>query len=981
MANNIKGITIEIGGNTTKLTQALSGVNKEVKSTQSELKEVERLLKLDPKNTEALAQKQKLLKDAVEQTKEKLDVLKTAETQVQEQFLKGEVAEEQYRALKREIELTEQSLKGLEDQAKSNNISLENVGSAIGKVGEKSTELGTKLLPVTAGVVALGGAGIAAAMELDDGYDTIITKTGATGEALEGLNQVADNIFSNMPTTMDNVGTAVGEVNTRFGATGDTLEDLSSKFIQFAEINGTDLNNSIGKVDKIMEQWNIDMSDTDNVLGLITKKGQDTGISVDTLMDSVQKNGATFKEMGLNMVQSVDLMAQFEANGVNAETAIAGLKKSVKIYTDQGKSTDEALKLTIDSIKNAKDQTEALSIAQEVFGTKGAAEMSNAIREGRISIDDLSVSMDEYGTVVEETFNATLDPWDDATVAMNNLKLVGADLGSTLLTAVQPIISSLVQKVKDFTSWFKNLNQTQKETIIKIAAVIAAIGPALIIFGKVCTGISNIILFISKIGPAVKVAKAAFTAFKTVLLANPFALIVIAIVAVIAIFVTLYKKCEWFRNGVNSIWNAIKTAFFSAWYGIKNFFTITLPNAFNTVINFVKSNWQGLLLFLVNPFAGAFKLLYDNCEGFRATIDTLIANIKAFFQSLWDKISEIFTGVGLWFSDKFTEAFNGIVSVFGSIGQWFADRWTDITTALAMVATWYFTMWLNAFNGIVSVFGSIGQWFGARWNDIKLALAYIASWFLKMFQNAFNNISSIFGSIGTWFGARWLEITSALSGVAEWFRITFQGAFDKIGEIFGDIKTWFGARFSEAWEAVKAAFDTETIKKFFSGIWTTITSTFSSIGTKVGDAIGTAFKTAINSAIKTAENALNKVVKILNGFSVEIGGKTIGFSLDSFDFSKYMLAKGGVLSNGKAIVAEAGPELISMVNGKTIVTPLSSSAKNTAMENLKSGGSEQATSFVQNNNIYSPKALSPSESARQVRIATKNLVLSIKKGR
>ena len=118
MANNIKGITIEIGGDTTKLDKALGDVNKNVKSTQAELKEVEKLLKLDPKNTEALAQKQQLLSKAINETKEKLDVLKTAEAQVEEQFKRGEVSEEQYRALKREIEATEQSLKRLEEEAK-----------------------------------------------------------------------------------------------------------------------------------------------------------------------------------------------------------------------------------------------------------------------------------------------------------------------------------------------------------------------------------------------------------------------------------------------------------------------------------------------------------------------------------------------------------------------------------------------------------------------------------------------------------------------------------------------------------------------------------------------------------------------------------------------------------------------------------------------------------------------------------------------
>ena len=144
---------------------------------------------------------------------------------------------------------------------------------------------------MTAGVTALGGAGVAAAMELDDGYDTIITKTGATGEALEELNGIADDLFTEMPIEMQDAGTAVGEIN--------TLKDLSKQFIEFANINDTDLNNSIGKTDKIMEQYNMDASETGNVLGLLTKKGQETGISVDTLMDSLQKNGATFKEMGL----------------------------------------------------------------------------------------------------------------------------------------------------------------------------------------------------------------------------------------------------------------------------------------------------------------------------------------------------------------------------------------------------------------------------------------------------------------------------------------------------------------------------------------------------------------------------------------------------------------------------------------------------------------------------------------------------------
>lgn len=636
MADRIKGITIEIGGDTTGLNKALKGTNSEIKTTQSQLKDVERLLKLDPKNTELLAQKQKLLSDAIKETNGKLETLKTAEKQAQDQFKQGKITQEQYDALKREIAATEQQLKSLEDQASKSNSTLQKIG----EFGSKAESAGKKLLPVTAAVAGIGTASVAAAMELDDGYDTIITKTGATGQALEELNQVADNVFANLPTTMQNAGTAVGEINTRFGATGDVLEGLTEDFIKFAEINGTDLNNSIGQVDKIMEQWNIDMSETGNVLGLITKKGQDTGISVDTLMGSVQQNGATFKEMGLNMAQSIDLMAQFEANGVNADTAIAGLRKSIKAYTDEGKSTDEALRLTIDGIKNAKTETEALAMAQEVFGTKGAAEMSNAIREGRIDLDSLSSSMSDYGTVVEDTFNATLDPWDDAKIAMNNLKLAGADLGSSLLTTLQPIITKIVDGVKDFTSWFKNLDDGTKQMIITIAGIVAAVGPVLIFIGKLATGISAITSVLEPL-------KTVFSQVNTVMAANPIILIVGLIAALVAAFIYLWNNCEEFRQFWIDLWEKIKQVFSDAWDGIVKFFTETVPK------------WLA-------------KLYLD---------------FKEMPGKIWDELVRVVAKIILWGNEMKAKAKEKVSAVISTVRDFFAELPGKIKDELGKAAT------------------------------------------------------------------------------------------------------------------------------------------------------------------------------------------------------------------------------------------------------------------------------------------------------
>ena len=944
MANNIKGITIEIGGDTTKLDKALQGTNKEIKSTQSELREVERLLKMDPGNTEAMKQKQELLTKAVGETKDKLDLLKDAEKQVEEQFKNGEASEEQYRAIKREVEATEAQLKNLEKAAADSNVTLTKVGEAFGNVGDKLTTVGTKLTTVSAGIVGMGTASVAAAKDLDSGYDTIITKTGASGEALEGLQETANNVYGSMAVDMDDVGIAIGEVNTRFGTTGTELETLSTQFLQFAQINDTDLNTAIDSVDSIMLKFGVDSSQTANVLGLLTKAGQDSGISMETLESSLQTNGAALQELGFDLTESVNLLAQMEASGVDTSTAMAGLKKAVANATKEGLSADEALTQTIDSIKNASSETEALQIATELFGNKGAAEMASAIRDGRLSVDDLSESLSDYGDVVETTFNETKDPWDDATVAANNLKLAAADLGTSLLTTLQPMITSVVQKVKEFTEWFKNLNESQKQTIIKVAAVVAAIGPMLVIIGKICTGISSII-------NVVKMAQPVMAALNAVLAANPIILIVAAIAALIAAFVLLYNKCEWFRNGVNAIWEAIKTAFLTSFNAIKDFFTVTLPNAFNSIIDFVKNNWQALLLFIVNPFAGAFALLYNNCDAFRAFIDNFVQKIKEFFQGLWDGLVEIFQGVGQWFTDRFTEAWNGIVAVFSAIGTWFGQRWTDITMALASVAEWFRTTFTNAWNNIVAVFSAIGTWFGARWTDVKTALANVAEWFRTTFQNAWTNLTSIFAAIGSWFGARWTEIKTALSSVPEWFKTQFDNAWTNIKNAFANVTSFF----SELWEKIKGC--------------------FVNVGTAIGSAVGDAFKTAINSCLATIEGIVNKFIGMINGV-IDIINEIPGVSLGKIgELSLPRLAKGGVLREGTAMVAEAGPELISMVGGKAVVTPLTGTAANTALADAAAGNS-----FNQNINITSPRALTPYEIARQTRIQTRSMILAMGKG-
>lgn len=231
----------------------------------------------------------------------------------------------------------EAELKNVNDQLKDNK--LEKFATACDTAGTKMESFGKKMSVVSAGIAGIGAASIKAFTELDEGYDTIVTKTGATGEALEGLTKSADNVFGTMPEDMSTVGEAIGEVNTRFHTTGTELEKTSKQFIQFATINGTNVTQSVDQVDKIMKAWNVDASQTGNLLGLLTAKAQETGISVDTLEGYVLDNNAQFKEMGLSLPQAINLMAQFDAIKACLEFAFEGTGWHVGICTVTKKRT------------------------------------------------------------------------------------------------------------------------------------------------------------------------------------------------------------------------------------------------------------------------------------------------------------------------------------------------------------------------------------------------------------------------------------------------------------------------------------------------------------------------------------------------------------------------------------------------------------------------------------------------------------------
>ena len=574
MADSLQrvGLVFKADG-TVDFRKSLKDVNASIQENRTEFKLAKSTWGESTKVVEKLKASQEYLGKQTEDYNRKVRLLREELNDLENAEERDEAAIQKKRA---QLNTAEASLnnyrRGLEEvneKLKTGAAQIEEFAGKVEKLGSKMTDAGKKMtVGVTTPIIGIGAAGVKAAMELDEGYDTIIAKTGATGEILQGLNDVADSVFGSMPVEMQDVGTAVGEINTRFGSTGNELEDLTKKFLQFAEINGADVNNSIRLVSRAMGDAGIPTEQTGEILDKLTIAGQASGVAIETLTENLAKYGAPMRALGLTTDESIAIFAGWEKAGVNTEIAFSGMKKAIGTWGKEGKNATEEFKKTLKEIESTPDIATATSKAIEVFGQKAGPDLADAIKGGRFEYQDfLQLVQDSTGTV-SQTFEEQQDPWDQWKTTMNDLKLAGADLGGVLIETLAPILQEVAGGVKEFSEWFRSLDEDQKKTIVTIGLVIAAIGPLLVVFGSVFGGISKIIGGSqSLIGLIVKGGPSVVDVFKTVgvgakdlwaiMAANPIGAVITVIGILIGAFIATYNKCEWFRDGVNKIFGEV----------------------------------------------------------------------------------------------------------------------------------------------------------------------------------------------------------------------------------------------------------------------------------------------------------------------------------------------------------------------------------------------------------------------------------------
>ncbi|MEA4919316.1 MAG: phage tail tape measure protein [Clostridiaceae bacterium] len=340
-----------------------------------------------------------------------------------------------------------------------------NVDPSLGKAVKEATSylesINLKAVAVGAAVgtiaVATGKAVLDAGKYLynlgadfDDAVDTIRVGTGATGDALDALNDDFEAVYKSVPTTMEDASSAIADYNTRLGLTGDTLQGVSTQALQVSDMLGEDLSGVIEGSSQAFQQWNIDADDMGEAMDYVFKVSQSTGAGFTDLMDTVQQFGPQLQEMGYSFDEATAMIGQLDKAGVNADEVMAAMKKSVSSLAKEGISAKDGINQYFEAIQNAGSATEATTIATEIFGTRAASTMASAIRDGSLSVDEFTASMEANGETISGASTDTYDFAEYLQLMKQNLEVALQPMASTIFSQISDMMPTITDMLNEF---------------------------------------------------------------------------------------------------------------------------------------------------------------------------------------------------------------------------------------------------------------------------------------------------------------------------------------------------------------------------------------------------------------------------------------------------------------------------------------------------------------------------------------------------
>lgn len=777
MANRIKGITIEIGGDTTKLQTALKGVNSNIKDTQSQLKDVEKLLKLDPGNTELLAQKQKLLADAVSETKEKLSSLKTAAEQANTALANEEISQAQYDALQREIIETENDLKNLEEQANQSATALQKIsatGTKFQEVGGQIAGVGKAILPVSAAVTGIGVAGLKVASDFEKAMSGVQAITGATGTDFEKLRETAINLGASTSFSSGEVAEAMTEMAKAGWSTTQIIDGMGG-VLDATAASGENLGSVATIVADAITGFGLTAKDSAAVADLMTQAANSGTIGIGDLGESYKYIAPMAQSMGLSIQDVTTALSAMSMAGIKGSqagtslrTVLANMAKpsntvaaamdelGISITNSDGsfRSLDDMMKIMRTSFSGLTDDQKAY-YATALAGKEGMSGLLSLLNLSQSEYDQLSASMNNCSGIANQT----------ASVMQDNLQSKIEQMGGALESLaikladyVIPFLTDLVEKITFAIDAFTNLSPGIQKAILVIGGIIAVAGPLLIIVGKVISAIGTIMTIVPKVAGVINVVKGAFAALNATMLANPIVLIIAAIAALVAAFIYLWNTNEDFRQFWIDLWNNIKEIAVAVWEALKGFFAAI----WQAIVAIATSVWNGLASFFIGLW-----------EGIKTIFTTVVTAISTFLSTAWTAIQTVITTV--W-----TAISTFITTIITAIQTFFTTAWntikTVISTVLGAIQTVFTTVWNAIKTVITTVVNGIKSTITTVWNGIKSTIITV--------------VNAIKTAVSTAFSTMWNGIKTTVSGIYNTIKTGFDNAVNFIKNLASSAFGW-----------------------------------------------------------------------------------------------------------------------------------------------------------------------------------------------
>lgn len=914
MANRIKGITVEIGGDTTGLDKALKSVNTSIRSTQSALKDVNRLLKLDPSNTELLSQKQKLLKDAIAATKEKLDSLMVAQEQAKQQLENGELGQDKYDALQREIVETEEELRRLQQEAATTNTALSKIdvaGQKMETIGNSIAGAGKKMMSVTTVIGGVGVAAVKTAADFDSAMSQVAAVSGATGKDFDTLRNKAREMGAKTKFSATEAAEAMNYMAMAGWKTEDMLDGIEG-VMNLAAASGEDLATTSDIVTDALTAFGLSAKDSGHFADILAAASSNANTNVSMMGETFKYCAPIAGALGFSAedtAEAIGLMANAGIKSSQAGTALRtimnNLAGDVKI---SGKAIGDVTIATTNADGSMRDLSDILADCRSAFGNLTESEKAQAaeslvgknamsgflalMNAGQGDIDKLSSAIDNCDGSAEKMAMTMQDNLaGQLTILKSQLQELAISFGDILMPAIRSIVSNL----QGFVDKLNGMDEGTKRTIVTIALLVASIGPLLVIIGTAISKIGVAMQGFVKLANGISKLKIAIQGGTGVLgklgaalggISAPVLAVVAVIAVLVAAFVHLWKTNEGFRDAIIGTWNRIKDTISGFCQGIVDRLN-ALGFQFTDIVDVLKTVWDGFCQVLAPIFEGVF----NNIANILSTVTGVITGILDVFIGIftgnwsqaWNGVKDIFSSIWNGISSFFTNILNVIKGVADVVLGWFGTSWNEVWTNIKTffegiwngIATFFTTIWETLKNVVTVGIMAIGSILSAAFDIITLPFRFI-------WENCKGIIISVWDAIKSKVTAVIHAMASVISTVMNAIKTVFSTVWNAIktvvttvvNAIKSIVTTVFNSIKNTAttvWNAIKTAVTTpvnaikSTVTTVFNSVKSTVSSIFNGIKS-TATSVWNGIKSAITTPIEVAKNKVKSVVDAIKGF-------------------------------------------------------------------------------------------------------------------